>query len=327
MDAVVPDFSGESKPPTPKVVSPSVEVPPSEGNPYFDPANVDPDYQEFWSRTGVLNRIHKSAFNNPYALLGVCLANAATHIPATTFAPSGDPINLTVGVLGRGSGSGFSTTMRHGEDALPTAHTLHRWWLELEDYLEELSEHGNLAMTLDNGVSLETQVGDILSRRGEQLLALMDGRACEGTPANSYRFTLRESVYLKRGAVWLFHPEQVAAGLPQRYLFVPLWGPHGGMTRYQDGPMFALPKNWEPGTIPAPDGSGDDLEDLRLGRGSELHRAWIRLRFKVVVCLAALHGRAVPSALDWELSLTLLRLTQRLSWKTWDLSARIEGRI
>lgn len=328
MDSIVPDFSGNPPKVVPQEkVSPSVEVPPSEGNPYFDPDNIDPDYQEFWSRTEVLDRVHRSAFNNPYAMLGACLANAASHIPITTLTPSGDTVNLCVGMLGRGSGAGFSATLRDADTALPPAHPVQGWWSEVPDYVVEVRERGGVAVTLDNGATLERQVCDISSRNGEQMLALMDGRACEGSPAGAYRFTLREALYLRRGALWLFRPEQVLVGVPQRYLFVPLWGPHGGRDRHTEGTMFSLPDEWESGVLPAPDGAGDDLEALRLGTGSELSRAWIRLRFRVVVCLAALHGRAVPSALDWELSLTLIRLTQRLSWKTWDLSARTEGRI
>lgn len=323
-------------PPPPEVVSPerkgSAPIPPSAGNPYFDPANIDPDYEEFWSKTDVLRYVHHVSgaawYVNPYALLGVALANAATHIPTTTLTPVGEAVNLTVGVLVEYHGAGASTTMRTGDEVLPpTDHSsMSLPAMTAADAVRDA--WGSAATVLADNITVADMVnGDLRSRDGERMLALMDGRAVDGLPANGYRFTLRESVYLEENARWLFHPDQVALGLPQRYLLVPLWGPPGGGP--DNGVRIVVPDaaEWDIGAASVPEGAQDDADAVRLGVGSELDRAWIRLRFRTTMCLAALHGRTQPTTLDWELSLTLLRLTQRLAWKTYDLAARMDGRL
>jgi len=121
--------------------------------------------------------------------------------------------------------------------------------------------------------------------------------------------------------MWMFAPEQIHAGLPHRYLYAPLWGPHGDATRGES--EFILPTEWSQGAPPIPLMAREEAAEVERGHLSFADEMLLRTKFKVSVLIAALHSRPEPEDIDWELSEVIARLTQRLARKNFDHAAAI----
>jgi len=297
-------------------------------NPFGGSDDTEPDYAAFWDATEVLSRFHRAAHENPYALLAFTLANIATHVPVGSLSPIGDPMNLTVGVMGRASGAGFTTALRESERMVaPKGYKLH-WWDEVPQYLYEARTHGHVFATIDTpGVSVKDPMkGSSDTPEAALLLSLMDGGALPECAEGSYRFVLRESVYFRKAGMWMFAPEQIHAGLPHRYLYAPLWGPRGEALR--GSPTIHLPHDaeWLEGSAPVPALASEEAKDVERGHLSFADESLLRTKFKVSVLLAALHSRVEPTDQDWELSEVIARLTQRLSRKNFDHAAALRDK-
>ena len=292
-------------------------------NPFGGSDDTEPDYAAFWDATEPLNSFHRTAHENPYGLLAFALANIATHIPVTSLSPIGDTMNMSVGVMGRASGAGFTTALRESDRLVPPhGYGLH-WWDEVPQCLYEARTHKHVFMTLDTpAVSIKDPMkGSVGTEQAHHLLAMMDGAEIPGCEAGEYRFVLRESVYFRKAGMWMFAPEQIHAGLPHRYLYAPLWGPRGDATRGES--EFILPTEWSQGAPPAPLTAREEAAEVERGHLSFADEMLLRTKFKVSVLIAALHSRPEPEDIDWELSEVIARLTQRLARKNFDHAAAI----
>lgn len=295
-------------------------------NPFGGSDDTEPDYAAFWDATEQLSAIHRTAHENPYGLLAFAMANIATHIPVESLSPIGDPMNLAVGVMGRASGAGFTTALRESERLVaPRGYGLH-WWDEVSHCLYEARSHHHVFLTLDTpGVSIKDLMkGKVSTEESSRILALMDGGELPGSAAGSYRFVLRESVYFRKAGMWMFAPDQVHAGLPQRYLYAPLWGPRGDATR--GAPELTLPDQWSSGAAALPSAAIEEAQEVERGHLSFADEMLLRTKFKVSVLLAAVHSRPEPTDMDWELSEVVARLTQRLSRKNFEHASALRDK-
>ncbi len=295
-------------------------------NPFGGSDDTEPDYAAFWDATETLSVFHRVAHENPYGLLAFTMANVATHVPVDSLSPIGDLMNLTVGVMGRASGAGFTTALRESERVVkPRGYKLH-WWDEVPQCLYEARANQHVFLTLDTpGISIKDPMkGKTSTSEARHLIAMMDGRDIPDSAAGSYRFVLRESVYFRKAGMWVVAPEQIDAGLPHRYMYAPLWGPRGEALRGESA--VELPQEWTHGAAPLPASAATEAEDVERGDLSLADEMLLRTRFKMAVLLAAIHTRPEPTDEDWELSGVLARLTQRLARKNFDHAAALRDK-
>jgi len=318
----------------------------------FEDVDLDVD---IWSKTRQLQHIKQVSDymgRNPYALIAIVLARVLVEAPAGTCLPGAEDgclgdraaINLGVALVGS-SGQGKSSMIQLGKKVLgrsqidndpSTGQGLIQKYLRWDDVLNEnvLDDEPRHIFTLDEIDKLGQLGKDTGSTLLSEMRTMLTGGSTGTTNATkerqrslyegTYNFQLILGVQPKRAGVLL---EGSDAGMPQRFIWVPVTDPKNAM-HPDDRPPWPGALDWDDAffmplkildpVVRYPDWLLKELKehDYKVSQegtdGGEMSRFGHHnlLRLKVAAGVAFLHESTVIEDLHVEIADTILRASR-----------------
>lgn len=269
----------------------------------------------------------------PAAVYAGVLTNVASRIPPGVLTPIGTPVNLHTVVRGEAS-TGKRATWRDADSIVEPKYPAvipGTTWVEA---LSELKFRDNryVAFQMGLGGLYQHLLGGgarirnkfLAMWRGDRIV-LPRGRAIA---AGTYRCTVQATIHPWSNG-WLFTPYAVEQGITNMFLYTLV-------DRYDDG-WYEVWRKDEPlstpvtlpdwtavpvGPTPVPDAAKEDAERYSADDTPVFEKQLIDLRFKVAMCHAALHGRAVISDEDWVWSKYPMELSRSICFHEFDVAQR-----